>query len=548
MNSYSNIILSTWFDNDPSQWRNWWFLGQSNQKKGIESKKKLQNIIDNHIDENKIWSDNSNNYSNVLSKILYYDQWKRHLNINNSDTDSHALSLTYSIIKNNNITKYRHILELIFSLMPFRHTNDPEHILFCIDYLKSLENDKFVNKFRFTSILKLKELEPNFNYKIDSHLKLKWFHYYSKYSNVLDTEFKYSTEYADMNFDKIRRLKAYSTFVNYIESKSDLMDANAYLFISLSGGVDSMVALAICILYKKYVMPNFKCKAIHINWNQRSESNEEAMFLCEYCVNNGIPIEYRNVNWLSRKKNRKEFENKSRQFRFDTYKESHFNINRDVEHNWYVFLGHHAGDIEENVFMNITKGNNYLNLGKMSVEEMIHEVPIVRPFLVCSKSYIYEFAHIYGIPFFKDTTPDWSMRGNIRRRIFPKMEGTIGNQFHTGFRKIAEQSNEVRLMIENCLIEPYMREVSDENDHGMYQTMIMPYKNELPTLFYEILFTRILNSWGFSQPKRNVIIQWIRMIQKNNKWNTFSLTNNIELKRATINSGIKYYILRSKRN
>ena len=40
-----------------------------------------------------------------------------------------------------------------------------------------------------------------------------------------------------------------------------------------------------------------------------------------------------------------------------------------------------------------------------------------------------KFANQYQIPYFLDTTPDWSCRGKMRRQIFPKCEDCYGDNF-----------------------------------------------------------------------------------------------------------------------
>lgn len=33
------------------------------------------------------------------------------------------------------------------------------------------------------------------------------------------------------------------------------------------------------------------------------------------------------------------------------------------------------------------------------------------------KDVVYDFAHKFGVPYFKDTTPSWSTRGKLRRQL-----------------------------------------------------------------------------------------------------------------------------------
>ena len=35
---------------------------------------------------------------------------------------------------------------------------------------------------------------------------------------------------------------------------------------------------------------------------------------------------------------------------------------------------------------------------------------------------IFAFAHGHGVPYFKDTTPDWSTRGKLRTKLLPLLE------------------------------------------------------------------------------------------------------------------------------
>ena len=53
---------------------------------------------------------------------------------------------------------------------------------------------------------------------------------------------------------------------------------------------------------------------------------------------------------------------------------------------------------------------------------MQYDVCILRPMLKHHKSDIFEIAHHNNIIYFKDTTPDWSFRGTMRRKIFPTIE------------------------------------------------------------------------------------------------------------------------------
>ena len=89
-----------------------------------------------------------------------------------------------------------------------------------------------------------------------------------------------------------------------------------------------------------------------------------------------------------------------------------------------VCVGHHVGDLQENVISNMMKGGTLLDLGGMGESSVVNGVSIWRPLLPFTKEQIYGFAHRYGVPYFKDTTPHWSTRGHLRNELVPLLSST----------------------------------------------------------------------------------------------------------------------------
>ena len=79
-----------------------------------------------------------------------------------------------------------------------------------------------------------------------------------------------------------------------------------------------------------------------------------------------------------------------------------------------IFFGHHKGDIQENVISNMMRRTSPLNLSGMNEIGTVENVSIYRPLLPHTKEDIFDFAHTFGVPYFKDTTPKWSVRGKLR--------------------------------------------------------------------------------------------------------------------------------------
>eukprot|EP00658_Telonema_sp_P-2_P029912 TRINITY_DN22681_c0_g1_i2.p1 TRINITY_DN22681_c0_g1~~TRINITY_DN22681_c0_g1_i2.p1 ORF type:complete len:428 (-),score=112.39 TRINITY_DN22681_c0_g1_i2:40-1323(-) len=147
--------------------------------------------------------------------------------------------------------------------------------------------------------------------------------------------------------------------------------------ISLSGGVDSMVVAKILKVLQDDCGPRFEVVAIHIDYGNRDESKAEAEFLERWCAEQGITFEIRTIAEVKRGvTNREEYEVISREIRFDMYKKCR------ARHLFSgVCVGHHQGDVQENVLSNLMKGRSLLELHGMSRVSTNNGVNIWRPLL-----------------------------------------------------------------------------------------------------------------------------------------------------------------------
>jgi tRNA(Ile)-lysidine synthetase-like protein len=272
------------------------------------------------------------------------------------------------------------------------------------------------------------------------------------------------------------------------------------IIVSLSGGVDSMVTLAILIfLNKKY---NISIYTASIDYGLREESNDESEFLKEYTKTLGIEKSYVSyVSGVSRKKensgSRSEFEEESRNLRFNTYKKiiEENGLDKDTG----VFVAHHQDDIVENIFTNSMKGANLLDLEVIKSINIINGVKILRPFIGFKKQVIYDFAHKFNVPFFLDTTPSWSKRGKMRNEIFPLLDSVFGVDWRNKLKQLGTHSNEWGNYIDKYVIKPWLDEVS-KSQAGI----IIPLKDQ-PMLIYTTVIMKSLHSIGQTMLKKTSI-------------------------------------------
>ena len=347
-----------------------------------------------------------------------------------------------------------------------------------------------------------------------------------QYEDILCNKIKYSEL---NNFEYLYSSTIWKCFTKFIKHRN-LDNGEKTLIISLSGGVDSMVFLYLCNVYKKQNQL-FKFGVVHINWNQRNESKQEADFIQDYITENNILYHFENVEHLFRNENRELFESKGKELRFNLYKQLIEKWNGDS-----VFLGHHKGDIIENVFTNMLNGNHLLDLGKMKYECNINGLTIVRPFLEINKSYIYDIASKYKIPFFKDTTPKWSNRGVIRNNIFPSIDKQFGKGFETGLLNMATKSRDIGDMINICLIEPYLKKIE-----YITETKIkLPYDKTYPLIFYEIVFEKLMYSFNKSKIRNKTLASWYNYATNTTNWKPYSLNKNSKIMIDNSNHNFMY--------
>ena len=215
--------------------------------------------------------------------------------------------------------------------------------------------------------------------------------------------------------------------------KKFILSCNHKVAISLSGGVDSMVITYALHLIRRFEDPHLEIYALHVNYNNREESVIEHDFLKKWCSDLGTVRFYdMNVDDMRRETypDRNEYEKILKERRFNFY----LSILKAHDISG-IMLGHHKGDVFENVCSNIFKGKDMFNLKKMSMYSEMLGVQLQRPLVGIYKNIIYDFSKIFRVPYFKDTTPKWSVRGRFRNNLLAHLTDIYGR----GCRDVAIQ-------------------------------------------------------------------------------------------------------------
>ena len=456
MSEYQQI-LDFWFpshDTIPSFWFN--------------KNKETDEYIITHFSELLIKAENHNlnhwktDINGHLALIILLDQFSRHIYRNNPDK-----LFLYDIIAYHHAKEFfleKRDIELnnlykIMALMSFRHQENIEDYNFVIDYMNK-ETDPIWNGFKKHTMIKYQYLLEHNTLPNRDIVKFD----YSKFNDILEFPWEPSMQNSNIESDLT------TTLINFVDSNKDIINKNL-LIVSLSGGVDSMLILAVLANIKsKY--DNLLIVAIHLDYHNRPETGLEAEFLFRWCSFMNIPLYYRYIHEGVRERNskhREEYEELTKEIRFNIYK-SVENIYKDFK-SMGVILGHHKGDLQENIFLNVVKGRTLTDLSVIKEQSDILGVKILRPLISHPKKDIFSLAYKINVPYFKNTTPLWSNRGQFREIIQPAIIKTFGEGVLTNLSKIGKESDELQLLIKTNIIDPYMKTIEViENVHIFYIT------------------------------------------------------------------------------
>ena len=345
---------------------------------------------------------------------------------------------------------------------------------------------------------------------ISNILKLPIFNIYLYFYNFYN--YKNILEYVPKTNIKIKNQKILNS--EFIESINNICNNinNKKLIISLSGGVDSMVLTT--ILHNLY----FDIICIHINYNNRNETKEEEKFLTEWCKFNKIKLYIKSIDNIKRENTkRSDYELITKNLRFDFYKEIMKKEKTDC-----VLLGHHKDDIIENVVANICRGRNYLDLAVIRERTNINNINMIRPMISFYKSEIYNFAHLYSIPYFKNTTPYWCVRGKYRNIIGPALEDTFSKNVKENLLNISNQADDLNLLIQQEIITPLLSQILFEIYIDRVNITIDTEKYiNYPIIVWNIIFINIFTRYGYKTPsKKSIQILFDNIkLQKNKNYN-----------------------------
>ncbi|AYV75597.1 MAG: putative tRNA(Ile)lysidine synthase [Terrestrivirus sp.] len=463
-----HAILTYWFPNE--KFNAFWFDSTPDEYIKQNYKNLVDNLGDNLADivDQQYFSTMTNDELLVL--LIIFDQFTRNIyrktnSVMIEKNDKIALSIAEFFVNEKRHFQFS-ANKFVFTLLPFRHNRTSPNYVDKLDvvrqkineYRNTFGNCDILDRFMIATLKNYTEIIAHgividINNISDSKNDINLLEKYSH--NILDPVC-YDTSTVNKNdaMIKISNKQLITTIKNVLQKLYPNGEHKKIIIgTSLSGGVDSMV---LTYILKQLEKERFikQVVSVHIYYGNRSDSMDETNFIRDWCKMENVPLIIKFIDYMKRPNNSSDltsdddsdtkwpidrtfYEEETRKIRFNTYEyvNDHFG-------SVSFCLGHHRDDLAENVFMNILKGRNILDLYVMSEMNIINNVTILRPMLSHLKKDILAFAESYKIPYTKDTTPDWSCRGVMRRKVFPLIESQFGD-YTTNVINLGQKSLEL---------------------------------------------------------------------------------------------------------
>ena len=524
-------ILHYWFGQytpDESQKKLWMIANSS-----VEQRRKIDADIANKFESIllqlsdglwKEWCEELYNYQGKLAAIICLDQFSRHLHRHNeTQLRSTTLSVVPSQFTLDSLAYHiaqllfeKHSAEItngmiplpmyIFGIMPYRHASTLTAVAFVQTHTTIMTDmqvqlDNMIRRFRKATNRRMAVLQDASRRTGTEHSV--------EFSN--DDILEAVAFRVDMG-QSVHHL-VHTTIATFLKQQGVVSNSKATIpvVVSLSGGVDSMV-IASVLAHMANTDYNIKVYAIHIDYGNRPEAEAEAAFVENYCHQFNMAYICRRINEVTRGVTaRDDYERIARELRYQTYRatvQECRDANDSIEIG--VMLGHHRGDLRENVLSNAHKGCGPLDLSGMKAVSQNDGVVIYRPLLPLEKDSVFDYAHTYGVPYFKDTTPHWSTRGKLRNKLIPLLEEIYGEGSMNNLSTLATESDDAYDLLHMAVLRPFLRKVEH---HAMGITFETTEWQEQGLFFWKFVLREALHSAGLGMFSDKSVAAFLVRIQ-----------------------------------
>ena len=254
---------------------------------------------------------------------------------------------------------------------------------------------------------------------------------------------------------------------------------NKTVIVSCSGGPDSMALLSIVNNIKD--TNNINVIVAHVNHKVRKESDEEAVMVEKYALENNDLFELYEIKEYHEKAN---FHEDARKIRYEFLKRLKDKYKAD-----YLLTAHHGDDLTETILMRISRGSNLKGSVGFKEESNWEGIKLLRPLIRRTKKYLEDYDKEDNIPYRIDKTnySDEYTRNRYRNEIIPLLKKEDEN-IHLKYLKL---SNELNKYYEFIKGEAKNLEDNIKDECG---NIIVSKLNDIPELYKEVLISELVTN------------------------------------------------------
>ena len=266
-------------------------------------------------------------------------------------------------------------------------------------------------------------------------------------------------------------------FQEYV-SRNDLFNKQDKILLTVSGGVDSMVLMSLC------VNSGYKVGVAHCNFQLRGvESDEDEILVLERARKYGIECYNKRFDTTAEMERTGEsMEMAARRLRYTWFQEL------CQKHGYTVIaVAHHIDDSIETFFINLLRGTGLRGL--TGIHNQVGRV--VRPLMFATRKEIMDYALHKHIPFREDSSNKSTkyLRNKIRLGLTPRIK-EINPRFPFIMNRNIERLMAAQKFIDGAINNIYAQVATVDNDiHTIHIDRIMDAESR-EFVIYEILNSR----------------------------------------------------------
>ena len=303
-----------------------------------------------------------------------------------------------------------------------------------------------------------------------------------------------------------------------------ILNSKSVIVIGCSGGPDSMCLLHLLCDLKELL--NFKVIVAHMNHKQRVESDEEAIFVKDFCEKNNCEYEYYELtDYIP-----SNFHSEARHIRYKFFDQVIAKYNAD-----YLMTAHHGDDLMETILMRIGRGSTLKGYSGFDLITDKSTYKQVHPLIFYTKEQIKDYMDKHNYDYRIDITNNSNdyTRNRYRHLVLPilkKENANINEKYYKFSETIIDADNFINKYLLNLLNKIYINKVLNINlfkneDKYIQQRVIEYILSELyPDNLYLIDDSNtqeIINTIYNNKP--NVIIKLPNSIQLIKSYNNLTV-------------------------